>query len=145
MKKLFYVFIGFFITMFVLMGPMMSFAQREQGHPGRDLNQQQPDPGMGSQQPPSEMESEEGRGGTEPIPLIPTKGKVSGEVLNVDPSTGLIEIRTEEGLVNTFTVEGEAKEQLSQIEEGDRVDLEVTLNVVELIPQEEGRSTPPAG
>jgi hypothetical protein len=144
MKKSFYVLIGFFITMFVLMGAMTSFAQMEQGDPGRDLNQQQPDPGMGSQQPPSEMESEEGMGGTEPIPLIPTKGKISGEVLNVDPPTGLIEIRTEEGLVNTFTVEGDARELLSQVEKGDRVNLEVILNVVELTPQEEGL-TPPAG
>lgn len=146
MKKSFYVLIGFFIGMFVLAGPMTSFAQMEQGH--RDLNRQQPDPGMESQQPPSGLESEEDRGGLPESPMIPTKGKVSGEVIDVDPPTGMIEIRTDEGLVNTFTVEGDAKDQLDQVKKGDQVDLVVVLNAVELIPQETPDGSPeipPAG
>lgn len=135
MKKRFYVFIGFFIGMLVLMGPIPSIAQmaqpdERQGQPGRDLNQQQP------QRPPSELEPEEERGlSPEGSEMIPTKGKVSGEVLNVDPPTGLIEIRTDEGLVNIFTVEGEAKRDLAQIKKGDHVDLMVVLNAVEVTPQ----------
>jgi len=141
MKKTFFVFIGFLIGALFLMTPMTSMAEMEQGHPGRDLNQQQPDPPLESQQPPTGMESEEGMGGAEGMPMIPTKGRVSGEVLNVDPPTGLIEIRTAEGLVNIFTVEEDAKGQLSQLERGDQVDLEVVLNVVGLTPQEQDRST----
>lgn len=152
MKKIFVLF-GFLIGISVLAGPMMSIAQMEQpdqqqGQPGRDLNQQQPDPGMGSQQPDQGMEPDEGMGGTQGSPMIPTRGTVSGEVMNVDPPTGLIEIRTDEGLVNIFTVEGEAKEQLNQVQRGDQVDLVVVLNAVELIPQETPGGTPempPAG
>lgn len=153
MKKTFFVLIGFLIGALVLIGPMTSVAQiappdQSQGDPGRDLNQQQPDPGMGSQQPDQGMEPDEGMGGgTQGTPMTPTKGRVSGEVMNVDPPSGLIEIRTDEGLVNIFTVEGDAKEQLNLVERGDQVDLIVTLNAVELTPQEQDRSTqqPPAG
>lgn len=145
MKKSFFVLFGFLIGMLILTGPMASFAQTrppdQQGSPGRDLNQQQP-----GSAPQADDPMDQG-GGTQGSPMLPTKGKVSGEVLNVDPPTGLIEIRTDEGLINIFTVEGDAKQQLDQVKKGDQVDLIVTLNAVEVNPQgpTDGSTEPPAG
>ena len=132
MRKSFFVLISFFIGIFVFLGSMTSFAQmaqpdQQEGQPGRDLNQQQPGPGP---------QSDEGMGtAPEESKMIPTRGKVSGEVIDVDPPTGLIEIRTDQGLTNIFTVEGDAKKQLDQVKKGDQVDLVVVLNAVEVTPQ----------
>lgn len=143
--KLFSLFIGlFFVGMLVVAGPATSHAQmtpdEQQG--GRDLNQQQPGPGMESQRPGTEPQEETAPGGT---PMIPTRGTVSGEVLDIDPTTGLIAIRTPEGMVNIFTVEEQARGQLGQIQEGDRVELVVVLNAVEVTPQAQGGPMEPAG
>lgn len=149
MKKIFLALLGLMmIGLFAPAGPIPTVAQmaqpdEQQGQPGRDLNQQQPDPGMESEKP--GMESEEGPapGGT---PMTPTRGTVSGEVLDIDPATGLIAVRTPEGMVNIFTVEEGARGRLDQIEEGDQIDLVVVLNAVEVTPQEEGGPMePPAG
>lgn len=142
MKKIFLALLGLMmIGLFAPAGPIPTVAQmaepdEQQGQPGRDLNQQQPDPGMESEEGPAP-------GGT---PMTPTRGTVSGEVLDIDPATGLIAVRTPEGMVNIFTVEEGARGRLDQIEEGDQIDLVVVLNAVEVTPQEEGGPMePPAG
>lgn len=124
MKKGFFVLFGLLIGMLV-MGPIASHGQMTQPDPQqseRDLNQQQPS---------SDLEFEEGRGaapgGGSGSGVILSEGRLSGEVVNINPQTGMIEIQTEEGVTNRFTVEEEAKEQLNQIKKGDQVDLVMVL------------------
>ncbi|NKE71697.1 hypothetical protein [Candidatus Manganitrophus noduliformans] len=90
------------------MGPVLSHAEMEQ----KPSNQ-----------------FEEGRGAAPGggSGVILSEGRLSGEVVNINPQTGMIEIQTEEGVTNRFTVEEEAKEQLNQIKKGDQVDLVMVL------------------
>lgn len=121
MKKGFFVLFGLLIGMLV-MGPIASHGQTTEPDPQqseRDLNQQQPS---------SDLEFEEGRGaapGGGGVTL--TQGKLSGEVVSINQQTGTIEIKTEEGVTNRFTVGEGAKSQLNQIKKGDQVDLVMTL------------------
>lgn len=125
MKKYFFAFIGFFLLgMLVSAGPTTSYAQTTQSDPHQGLESQQP--GMGG--------SPEMREG-----VTLSEGRISGEVVSIDQEEGVIEIQTEQGVVNRFTVEGEAKEQLGQIEQGDQVDLVMVLRAT---PQEGGMQSP---
>lgn len=103
------------------MGPITSHGQMTQPDPQqseRDLNQQQP---------PSDLEFEEGKGAAPGGGVTLTQGKLSGEVVSINQQTGTIEIKTEEGVTNRFMVEEGAKGQLNQIKKGDQVDLVMTL------------------
>lgn len=120
MKKGFFVLFGLLIGMLV-MGPIASHGQMTQPDPQqseRDLNQQQPS---------SDLEFEEGRGAAPGGGVTLTQGKLSGEVVSINQQTGTIEIKTEEGVTNRFTVKEGAKSQLNQIKKGDRVDLVMVL------------------
>ncbi|MBI3805235.1 MAG: hypothetical protein HY282_15905 [Nitrospirae bacterium] len=108
-----------FLGIWVLALPLTSFAAT--APPDRDLNQQQPQEGVGG---------DEGKGGGSV-----TLGSLSGEVVGVDPQTGRIEIRTPEGKINRFNVEGDAKGQLSTLQKGDQVDLVMDLRAIEILPR----------
>ncbi|WDT69276.1 MAG: hypothetical protein MPW14_18630 [Candidatus Manganitrophus sp.] len=120
MKKGFFVLFGLLIGMLV-MGPITSHGQMTQP------DQQQSERDLNQQQPPSDLEFEEGRGAAPGGGVTLTQGKLSGEVVSINQQTGTIEIKTEEGVTNRFMVEEGAKGQLNQIKKGDQVDLVMTL------------------
>lgn len=120
MKKGFFVLFGLLIGMLV-MGPITSHGQMTQPDP------QQSEGDLNQQQPPSDLEFEEGRGAAPGGGVTLTQGKLSGEVVSINQQTGTIEIKTEEGVTNRFMVEEGAKGQLNQIKKGDQVDLVMTL------------------
>ena len=126
MKKIFFVLLGvFFFGMLAFMGPTTAAAQmsepdQRQPNLGRDLNQQQPESGY--------EEQEEGRGAAPSnMGVTLTKGKLSGEVVNIDKQTGRIEIKTKEGVINSFNVDENTKSQLGNLKKGDQVDLVMVL------------------
>lgn len=132
MKKSFFAVIVFFIGIFVLMGPNVSIAQSDfSGEPGRDLNQQEPGPGA---------DSDVGRGAA-PGVSEDNQARVSGEVVSVDPSTGMIEIQNDDGMVNSFKIEGDGRSSLNQVKKGDQVDLVIVFQAVGVVPQAQGRSS----
>lgn len=132
MKKSFFAVIVFFIGIFVLMGPNVSIAQSAySGEPGRDLNRQEPGPGP---------DSDVGRGSA-PGVSEDNQARVSGEVVSVDPSTGMIEIQNDEGMVNSFKIEGDGRSSLNQVKKGDQVDLVIVFQAVGVVPQAQGRSS----
>jgi len=70
--------------------------------------------------------------------VILTKGKLTGEVVNVDKQKGTIDIKNEKGIVNSFNLEGPAKNQLDHFKKGDKVDLVLNLQAVDVSPQGQG-------
>ncbi len=71
------------------------------------------------------------------------KARVSGEVVSVDPSTGMIEIQNDQGMVSRFTIEGSGRDRLNQVKKGDQVDLVIVFQAVDVLPQvsQQDRST----
>src|SRR3569832_502490 len=70
--------------------------------------------------------------------VILTKGKLTGEVVNVDKQKGTFDIKNEKGIVNSFNLEGPAKNQLDHFKKGDKVDLVLNLQAVDVSPQGQG-------
>ncbi|MCG3115444.1 MAG: hypothetical protein LLH30_07155 [Candidatus Manganitrophus sp. SA1] len=64
-----------------------------------------------------------------------TKGKLTGEVVNIDKQAGTIDIKTEKGAVNSFNVEGQAKQQMEGFKKGDKVNMVLVLRAIEITPQ----------
>jgi len=142
-KRLYWVLFGFFIGVFIFISPRISPAQSDyQGRPGRDLNQQQPGSDQNLNQQQSGSESDEGMGAG-PSVSDDNKARVSGEVVSVDPSTGMIEIQNDQGMVSRFTIEGSGRDRLNQVKKGDQVDLVIVFQAVDVLPQvsQQDRST----
>lgn len=70
-----------------------------------------------------------------------TKGKLTGEVVNINKQAGTIDIKTEKGAVNSFNVEGQAKQQMEGFKKGDKVNMVLVLRAIEITPQGQGGMT----
>ena len=59
-------------------------------------------------------------------------GKLTGQVVGVNPSEGTLEIKTVDGGVSKIKVEDNIKGQLKEIKKGDHIEAKITIRAMEL-------------
>lgn len=123
-KKYFRAFASLFAVALILVMALAALAEVEQ--PGMEKRGAQSDMG-GTPPPGTRMTPGGGMAGSEM-----TRGTISGEVVNIDPRAGVIEIVSDQGQTQTFKVAEGAKKQLSKIKKGDHVNLNLVLRAVDI-------------
>lgn len=153
MKRCFTAFLSFLSFIFAVALALPAWADQgkphAEGQPGAQEQAQQEQ--MQSQVPPPDLLVIEivpltdiGKGAgpnDQQGAMTLTKGKLAGEVVNIDKQAGTIDIKTEKGAVNSFNVEGQAKQQMEGFKKGDKVNMVLVLRAIEITPQGQGGMT----
>lgn len=83
-----------------------------------------------------ETDQERGQRSEQVAPL--NGGKLTGEVVGVNPSEGTLELKTVEGGITKLKVEDKIKDQLKDIEKGDQIEAKIMIHATAITPKQAG-------
>ncbi len=85
-----------------------------------------------------ETDQERAQRSEQVTPLNQQGGKLTGEVVGVNPSEGTLELKTVEGGITKLKVEDKIKEQLKEIKKGDQIEAKIMIHATSIAPKQEG-------
>lgn len=71
-------------------------------------------------------------------PLNQQGGKLTGEVVGVNPSEGTLELKTVEGGITRLKVDDKIKDQLKDVKKGDKIEARIMIHATAIAPKPAG-------
>lgn len=85
-----------------------------------------------------ETDQERAQRSEQVTPLNQQGGKLTGEVVGVNPSEGTLELKTVEGGITKLKVEDKIKDQLKDIKKGDQIEAKIMIHATAIAPKPAG-------